>query len=74
MVDVKYKQHIDPLLMELKKSVLSKNNESFSQGDDGVLRYQERLCVPDVDGLSKKFMDEDHGPQYSIHPRPPRYT
>ncbi|XP_069145940.1 uncharacterized protein [Solanum lycopersicum] len=65
---VKSKQHLDPLFMELKESVLNKNNESFSQGEDGVLRYQERLCVLDVDGLRDKIMDEAHGSRYSIHP------
>ena len=44
--DVKSKQYLDPLLMDLKESVLNKNNESFSHGEDGVLRYQGRLCVP----------------------------
>ena len=32
VVEVKSKKHPDLLLMELKKSVLSKFNESFSQG------------------------------------------
>ena len=32
VVKVKSKQHLDPLLPELKKSVLRKLNESFSQG------------------------------------------
>lgn len=41
MVGVKSKQHIDPILMELKEMVLSKSNEFFSQGENGVLRHQE---------------------------------
>ena len=68
VVDVKSKQHLDPLLMELKESVLNKNNESLSQEEDGVLRNQGRLCIPDVDGLREKIMDEAHGSRYSIHP------
>ena len=35
---VKSKNHLDPLLMELKETVRSKSNKSFSQG--GVLRHQ----------------------------------
>ena len=50
VVDMKSKQHLDPLLMELKESFLKKNNESFSEGEDWVLRYEGRLYVPDVDG------------------------
>ena len=66
-MEVKSKKHFYPLLMDLKKSVLSKINESFSQGRDGVLRYQGRLCVPDVDELRGKTLEEDHGSPYSIH-------
>ncbi|WMV41179.1 hypothetical protein MTR67_034564, partial [Solanum verrucosum] len=54
--------------MELKESVLNKSVEAFSQGRDGVRRYQGRLCVPDVDGLREKILEEAHGSRYSIHP------
>ena len=40
--------------MELKESVLGKLNESFSLRD-GVLKYQERLCVPNVDGGTRSL-------------------
>ncbi|WMV29153.1 hypothetical protein MTR67_022538 [Solanum verrucosum] len=68
VVDVKSKQHLDPILMKLKESVLNKSVEAFSQWGDGMLRYQGRLCVSDVDGLREKVLDEEHGSQYSIHP------
>ncbi|WMV54613.1 hypothetical protein MTR67_047998 [Solanum verrucosum] len=68
VVDVKSKQHLDPILMELKESVLNKAIETFSQGKYGVLRHQGRLCVPDVDGLREKILEEAHGSRYSIHP------
>ena len=61
VTDVKSNQHLHPLLMEFKESFLNKNNQSFSQGEDGVLTYKWRLCVFDVDGLSDKIMDEAHG-------------
>ena len=51
MVEVKYKQHLDLSLMDLKESVLDKMSESNSLRGNGVLRYQERFCFPDVDGL-----------------------
>ncbi|WMV46413.1 hypothetical protein MTR67_039798 [Solanum verrucosum] len=38
-VDVKSKQHLDPILMELKVSVLNQAIETFSQGEDEVLRH-----------------------------------
>ena len=34
-----------------------------------LFRSQGRLCVPCVDGLKEKSLDEAHGSSYSIHPR-----
>ncbi|XP_069150862.1 uncharacterized protein [Solanum lycopersicum] len=68
VVEVKKGQHLDPVLMEMKDSVLLKMNESFALGDDGILRYHNRLCVPDVDDLRTKIVTEAHGSRYSIHP------
>ena len=67
MVRGKYKQHLDPLLMQLKETLLSKLNESLSIGEDGVLRNQGILCISDVDGLRESIMIEAHGSRYSIH-------
>ena len=68
IVEVKKGQHLDAVLMEMKDSVLLKMHESFALGDDGILRYQNRLCVPDVDDLRTKIVTEAHGSRYSIHP------
>ena len=54
--------------MELKESFLGKLNESFSFEGDGVLRYQGILCVPNVDVLRDRILEEAHGSRYSIHP------
>ncbi|XP_069150849.1 uncharacterized protein [Solanum lycopersicum] len=48
IVEVKKGQHLRLMLMELEDSVLLKMYESFALGDDRILRYQDRLCVPDV--------------------------
>ena len=68
MNDVKVKQDLDPKLVELKKLVVEKNIEAFSLKEDGILRYQDRLCVSDVDGLKDLILEEDHGSKYFIHP------
>ena len=48
VVEVKEKKDNDPILLELKDAVHNQRMEVFSQGGDGVLRYQGRLCFPDV--------------------------
>ena len=68
MVEVKCKHHHDPLLMELKESVHSNFKKAFSQaGRHGLLWYQVRLSVPNVDDLRRKIFEEAHGSRYSIH-------
>ena len=68
VLEVKKGQYLDPVLIELKDSVLVKMNESFSLVDDDILRYQDRLCVEDVDDLRTRIMVEAHSSRYSIHP------
>ena len=53
--------------MELKESVLVKMNDSFILGSDGIRRYQDRLCVVDVDDLRTKIVSEARGSKYLIH-------
>ncbi|WMV49972.1 hypothetical protein MTR67_043357 [Solanum verrucosum] len=69
VMDVKAKQAIDPILVELKEAVLKKSIEAFSQGGEGVLRYRGRLCVPNVEDLREWILEEAHSSWYSIHPR-----
>ena len=61
VIEVKSKQHLDPLLMDLKESVLGNLNESFSKGEDGVRRYQGSLCVSNVYDLRNRILEEAHG-------------
>ena len=68
VVEVKKKQDSDPILLELKGTVHNQRVEVFSQGGDGVLRYQGRLSVPDVGELRKYILVEAHNSMYSIHP------
>ncbi|KAH0671258.1 hypothetical protein KY285_025475 [Solanum tuberosum] len=68
VVEVKEKQYSDPILLELKGAVHNQRVEVFSQGGDGLLRYQGRLCVPDVGELRQHILAEAHNSRYSIHP------
>ncbi|XP_069152708.1 uncharacterized protein [Solanum lycopersicum] len=65
---VKEKQNSDPILIELKGTVHNQRVEVFFQGEDGVLCYQGRLCVPDVGELRQYIFAEAHNSSYSIHP------
>ena len=66
-MEVKEIQDSDPMLLELKGAVHDQREESFSQGGEGVLHYQGRLCVPDVGELRQKILVEAHNSIHSIH-------
>ncbi|XP_070004323.1 uncharacterized protein [Nicotiana sylvestris] len=68
VAEVKEKQFVDPLLAQLKGGILKHKTTTFSLGmNDGTLRYQNRLCVPDIDGLRERIMVEAHTSKYSVH-------
>ncbi|KAH0650243.1 hypothetical protein KY284_030155 [Solanum tuberosum] len=68
VVEVKEYQDSDRILLQLKDAVHQQRVEVFSQGGDGVLRYQGRLCVPKVGELKHQILTEAHNSRYSIHP------
>ena len=55
-------------MLELKGAVHYQRVEVFSQGGDGVLRYQGRLCFPNVGEWRQHILAEAHNSRYSIHP------
>ncbi|WMV25184.1 hypothetical protein MTR67_018569 [Solanum verrucosum] len=68
VANVKAKQGLDQISVELKEAMLKKCIHAFSLGEDGVLKYQGRLCVSDVDNLREKIFNKTNSSQYSIHP------
>nr|XP_009759955.1 PREDICTED: uncharacterized protein LOC104212410 [Nicotiana sylvestris] len=61
VAEVKEKQLIDPALAQLKAAVLNNKTSTFSLGgEDGILRCQGRLCVPDVDNLWGRQVKAEH--------------
>nr|XP_009799040.1 PREDICTED: uncharacterized protein LOC104245169 [Nicotiana sylvestris] len=61
VAEVKEKQFDDPLLAQLKEGIHKHKITTFSfRMDDGTLRYQGRLFVPDIDGLRERIMGEAH--------------
>jgi hypothetical protein len=40
----------------------------FIEDEHGTVWFQKRICVPDVDHLREKILQEAHDSAYSIHP------
>ncbi|KAH0709413.1 hypothetical protein KY284_010840 [Solanum tuberosum] len=66
--EVKEKKDRYPILLELKGNVHKQKVMALEQWRDVVLRYQGRLCVPKVDELQERILEEVHSSKYSIHP------
>ena len=64
---IRERQYDDPYLFVLKDMVHHGDARDVTIGDDGVLRMQGRICVPNVDGLRELILEEAHISRYSIH-------
>ncbi|XP_070057169.1 uncharacterized protein [Nicotiana tomentosiformis] len=60
-------QYDDPHLLVLNDTVQHSDARDVTIGDDGVLRMQGRICVPNVDGLRELILEKAHSSQYSIY-------
>jgi len=56
--DIREGQKSDPFLRTQLEAVKSGRNSSFNIGSDGVLRLQDRICVPNVPELRKMILKE----------------
>ncbi|XP_070022521.1 uncharacterized protein [Nicotiana sylvestris] len=61
---IKAQQFDDPHLAVLRETVLQRGSKEVTIGEDGVLRLQGRLCVPNIDGSQAGVS----GYQSSAHP------
>ena len=64
----KRKQDQDPIFIELQANVHNQRVLAFKKGRDGILSQQGRLCVPMVDLLQQRIMEETRTSLYFIHP------
>ncbi|XP_069154633.1 uncharacterized protein [Solanum lycopersicum] len=66
--EAKEKHDLDPIFVDLNENVHKQRVIDFEQGGDVVLRYQRRLCIPRVDGVQERILEEAHSSRYFIHP------
>ena len=58
----------DPQLLKIMEQVCGGSRLDFNISNDGVLRFRNRLCVPN-DSLSKReILEEAHRSPYTMHP------
>jgi len=62
------KQREDQRLMEIIKGIEEDRDSSFKTDEQGVLRKNGRICVPNINDLRLKVLEECHKSKLSIHP------
>ena len=57
----------DEQMVKIKEQVQQGNKVDFMISDDDTLLYKGRLCVPNVEVLKRKIMEEAHNSAYAMH-------
>ena len=65
---IKTAQIDDPSILEIKKRMENGRAPEFYIDEEGVMRYNGRLCVPEQGKVKKELLKEAHYSSYSIHP------
>ena len=65
---IKEAQKDDPESEELLKLIKYSKKTQLWQDDQGVIRFDTRIWVPDSEGLRKEVLSEAHSSAYSVHP------
>jgi hypothetical protein len=58
----------DEKIQEIKHTIKEEKSPGFSEDEQGVSWYKERICVTNVKELKDKILREAHEFAYSIHP------
>jgi len=65
---IKEHQKTDPFLRTWLEGIESGRDSSFNAESDGVLRLQDKICVPNVPELRKMILEEGHRSNLRKHP------
>ena len=65
---VRERQLLDVGLKRVKEQLGSDETRDFALGNDGILRFQGRICVPNDAEVKKLILEEGHKSRLSLHP------
>jgi len=65
--EIKASQKEDARLERIRCNVAQGKSPGFLVHEDGTLRFQNRLCVPNKEELKKRILEEAHNTRYSVH-------
>jgi len=65
---VRERQLLDASLNRVREQLGSDETRDFTLGNDDILRFQGRICVPNDVEVKKLILDEEHKSRLSLHP------
>jgi len=65
--EIRVAQVMGPQLKQIKEETLVGKAPGFLIQEDSTIRFHNQLCVPAVEALKKKILDEGHNTLYSVH-------
>ena len=65
---VRERQLLDASLNRVREQLGSKEANDFALGNDGILKFQGRVCVPDDVEVKKLILEEGHKSRLSLRP------
>ena len=66
--EIKQAQEIDPHLQQTREKVQHYGNDEYRIDDDGLLRKQNRIMVPDNPILRRSLLEKAYESSYTMHP------
>jgi hypothetical protein len=66
--DIRKGQLEDPKIHEIREMIEAGKAPDFTEDEHGTVWFRKRMCVPDVDHLQEKILQEAHDLAYPIHP------
>ena len=65
---IRVAQGTDPQLKWIREEILVGKAPGFVIYEDGTIWFHDPVCVPIVEALKKKILDEGHNTPHSVHP------
>lgn len=72
--EIKKSQKLDVALVDLLSSVNQGEGKDFRVDKDAILKFWNRVCVPDMSKHKKIILEESYRTNLSIHPRATKFT
>ena len=65
---VRERQLLGASLKKVREQLGSDETKDFAMGNDGILRFQGKVCVPDDVEVKRLILEEGHKSRLSLHP------